>query len=222
MRIQVDDFGLERRLSDVEARQMPFAKSRALNRTALDFQKEMRDSLPKKFTIRSGTTKRFLERMIKIEKFDRSNKNKLSVTVGIQGPGFFPSETDNRAKILARHELGGTFSAFPFYLPAPGLRGATREIPRKLYPSNLRLAPRRTPTDYLPALKKGKLRTFIIPGVGIFQRQSKDEIDSIWFFKEQIHLKPRLGFYDTAIKVVNDRWQKNFVESFAFAVRTAR
>jgi hypothetical protein len=222
MRVQVTDFGVSRYLTDVQQRQLPFATSKALNQTALDFQQAMRDSLPRKFTIRSGTTKRFLERMIKIEKFDRSTKNKLSVTVGITGPGFFPSETDDRAAILARHEKGGTFSAFPFYLPAPGLRGATQEIPRKLYPANLRLAPRRTPTDYLPALKKGKLRTYIIPNVGIFQRQGKDEIDSIWFFKERITLKPRLGFYDTAVKTVEERWAKNFTDSLAFALRTAR
>ncbi|HET7552182.1 MAG TPA: hypothetical protein VFK04_12900 [Gemmatimonadaceae bacterium] len=222
MRIQVTDFGVSKLLSDVEQRQLPFATSKALNQTALDFQRTMRESLPKKFTIRSGTTRRFLERMIKIEKFDRSNKHKLSVTVGITGPGFFPSVSDNRAAILARHEKGGTFTAFPFYLPAPGLRGATKEIPRRLYPSNLRLAPRRTPTEYLPALRQGKRRTFIIPGVGIFQRQSKDEIDSIWFFKERVTIKPRLGFYDTATKTVEDRWAKNFADSLAFALRTAR
>ncbi|MGH7635796.1 MAG: hypothetical protein ACRENC_18865, partial [Gemmatimonadaceae bacterium] len=195
----------------------------ALNRTALDFQSAMRTALPQRCTIRSSVTLNFFTRMIKIATVDRATKQFPTVTISIAGPssGSIGAQAQ-KAQLLARHELGGVHTAPLFFIPAPGLRSASSNIPKALYPVNLGLTPRKLIAGgSTGGGTQGKRRTYVVPGVGIFQRISKDETDLLWLFRQRIVLKPRLGFYATAQATVQSRWIPNFSRAFAEAIHTA-
>lgn len=223
MKITVDTAAFAARLNATEQRQLPFAIALALNHTANDVQAAVRATLPQRFTIRSSVTLNFFNRMIKIATADRATKQVHAVTVGIAGPasGSIGAEAQ-KAALLARHELGGVHTAPVFFLPAPGLRTASSNIPKALYPVNLGLTQRKLIAGGSAAGgSQGKRRTYVVPGVGIFQRISKDETDLLWLFRQRITLKPRLGFTTTATATIETRWIPNFAAAFAQAISTA-
>lgn len=228
--IVVDTDKATRFLTDVEKRQIPFATSLAINRTADEALAQAKRHAFSVFTFRD---KRFPQFMFK--HIERSNKNKLLARVGITGP---------KASILTRHEKGGLFTASdpfkPFYIPTAELRPTKgTAIPRNMYPKALRLMERGAPSGTLPAMGKmsrtgkpmfkGKRRTFTIPSpsgrpIGVFQRygSGRRHIRMLWRYVDRLNVPPRLKFEETAAKVVNERFELNFDGFLQKALQTAR
>ncbi len=220
MNVTVDTRAFAAACDDIAKRQLPYAVSLAMNRTGEEARNRMRNQLHLSFTIRTGQSAKFLEQQIQVT--ERSRKDNLALTVAARGPG---------AKMLARHEKGGVRVAAPFFIPTEELRPSRQSvIPRSKYPKALRLDTRRGIVGSLPALRKGKRRTFIIQSdrtpraSGIYERfgPRKDEIRALWLFRPRVTLKPRLQF----VKTVTDFWSDHFLDNLAgflgVALKTAR
>jgi hypothetical protein len=243
-------------LSQVARQQIPFALANALNKTANDVQRQVQEGLNTRFTIAPQRT-RFMARLIKRRKGeDSATKASLVARVRVEGPETVTGR-DPAAPLLTRHEQGGTHTRPPdltqFYLPTDEIRPSDRSlVPRALYPSSLRLVPRRSPDGVLPAKKRGKVRTLAgkaisnrarraqgLEGVGgtftindpdtgrplgIYQRTGRGRRDlrKLWSFRTKVSLRPRLAFHATAKQVVPQRISENFSRALAQAIRTAR
>jgi hypothetical protein len=166
----------------------------AINRTIEEGQAAERSSMASNFIDRRSG---FLNRMVKIAPGDRPTAANIVGNLRIIGP----EGAEDRAAILTRHEDGGTRTTGGgysddlstrigglFYIPTTVIRPQFSSIvARKLYPTNLRLVPRR---DVVGTLKpktrttssgrivlEGDQRTFVLLGanggapIGIFQRK---------------------------------------------------
>jgi hypothetical protein len=178
------------------AKQSAFALANAFNRTLDEGQIAQRAGIHSRFTLR-GRSAPFLDRLVKRRREDFATRERLVGRLRIEGP----EGQAARAALLTRHELGGTRGtgqggpsidprhslAGYFYLPTKAIRPSfSAEVPRRIYPSNLRLVDRQDVSGVLPAKVhttgsgksqlRGKDRTFVIfssgthQPIGIFQR----------------------------------------------------
>src|SRR4051812_22898085 len=135
------------------AKQVAFATALAMNRTLDEAQAEERIGINERFTLRPRG-RAFINRLVKRRREDFATPQRLTARLRIEGP-----ENDlDRAQILTRHEDGGTRSPSGgggsidptyqtkglFYIPTNVIRPTfPSEVPRRLYPANLRLTERR-------------------------------------------------------------------------------
>lgn len=192
--------------TDGIAKQAAFATALAMNRTLDEAQEAERQGIAERFTLRPRG-RAFINRLVKRRREDFATATRLTARLRIEGP-----EGDlDRGQILTRHEDGGTrqptsggYSIDPayrikglFFVPTPIIRPSfPSEVPRRLYPANLRLTERRDVVGKLGARTRitrhgsaadalqgrarlqvqGKERTFILNApntdrpLGIFQR----------------------------------------------------
>jgi hypothetical protein len=182
LRVRVDGPGL----SSVP-KQAAFAMALTINRTLDETQAAVRARIRQRFTIRPRGAS-FIYRLVKRRREDFADRKRLTGRLRIEGP-----ESDlARAKILSRHEEGGSrttgaggYSIDPsfrlkgfFFVPTDQLRAPfSAEVLRAMYPANLRLTERRAieggttaPNVHHTAAGKlqlkGKRRTFVLLSAG--------------------------------------------------------
>lgn len=248
--IQVDAKGALAYLGDLNHKQMPFAVSVALNRTAEDGLAALRRVVPTEFTLRD---KNLMDAVAprQIARPNRASKANLSVIL----------ETEGKGRILDPFEFGKAkvqkSADAPVAVPTRNLRFTqTTVIPKKWYPHNLGLTPRSDPggnkyyalgrgaiKNKLSPIKrtstgkiqvKGKLRTFVLDprygmnvdekarGVYVRIGPSREDIRLLWSYREQVPRPKIFKFEDTVRKTVEARWVPNMEGAFAFALRTAK
>lgn len=231
------------------AKQVPFAVSVALNRTAEDALAALRREIPQRFIVRNARLLRFVAPpFLPIE--NRARKDRLVARL----------ETEGIGRILNPFETGipkvGT-PLLPVAIPTPHLQFTKRTVvPRRWYPVNLGLVPRRDASgrgffalgknairDKKSPFKttkrgavqiKGKLRTFVLDpqhhrGIspkqrGVYVRigKDRDDIRMIWMYRDRTRRPRILRFRETVEAEVRRRWPENFRGAWAFALRTAR
>jgi hypothetical protein len=228
------------------AEQAPFAASLGINKTLYAAQKEQRARLPERFTFRSGSSASLFSRAVSVE---ATTKKNLSGGVEMKTPGGGSvgwRSGDRLASMFYRHEVGGSristalyragnqLVSEGFFIPAEGLRGPSKPVPRSLYPKAIGVALRRQVEGgegfASTVKKKSKRRThtrsyFVIPGVGIFQREhhaEHTEVDSVWFFHHRVTIKPRLRFIETVQRVVIEQLPTHVEAAVRRAIATAR
>jgi hypothetical protein len=232
------------------ARKLPYAAMVALNRSDEEVQARLQQELFLKFTVRNPT---FMQRLIKIKGEDRATTQRLVARVRIEGP----EGDEKRGDVLTRHIDGGThtkagggYSIDPnfrmrgyFFIPTEVLRfPATAIIPKRLYPANLRLVPRKDIVGEMPVrtrqtkrgaiIIQGKLRTFVLnwpntdTPMGVFQRgtgakgkTNRTDINLIWYLSRSVRLKPRFPFYALARRTFEERWPINMRGAWDMAKR---
>lgn len=125
-------------LENVQQKQLPFATSLAVNRTALDAQGAVRGHVRQAFTLRK---EQFVLQRVKIEKGDFSTK---------RFPSAFRVKIDNAKgrEFLAKFESDGIKKTldptFPVAIPSTHARPQFNAlVPRNLFPTALRLVPTR-------------------------------------------------------------------------------
>jgi hypothetical protein len=213
-------------------RQLSFAVSVALNKTAKDVQQAERSSLETNFIIR----KPWVTQGITIPKF--SDKSELAPTVVIA--------LDDTRGFLAKFEDGGVKTALdptrPIAVPSLAVRPTKQDLPlRSLYPTALGLVTRHGVTGLIAPRGKvsrrgvlqlqGKRRTFVLSedmyGVqvpGVYQRfgPGKHDFRLLWAYKRSIPIPALLHFAETGLKTVAEVWATNFATAFERAMATAR
>ncbi len=191
------------------AKQVPFAAAVALNRTANKFQDAARKRLGRKFELRRRT---FLERGVaKISRSDRANKRRLSVRIHV----------DPRVSFLEKFEKGRRKVPRGAHLAIPSRevpRTAAGVVRRNLRPSALQLHRQGQSV-------KGQRRTFLVPGVGVFQRfgrKGNTSVRLLFSFKSSAPTPRTLGFELTARRTVRDEYDRQFIVAWNQAIRTSR
>ena len=177
-------------------RQAPFAMSLALNNTANEAQRAIKDSLSSRFTLRR---KAFVENTIYRQKgADFATKAKLQAVVRVSPERNF----------LAQHEEGGSkapVSGTNVAIPLPAVqpdRGTV--IPKRLRPSGLRM--------------NGQVRKVVTPQGTFLVRnrpgKGRGQLDGwrtefLYKLKRSVPIRPRLAMRDTATKAINDSFVRH-------------
>lgn len=232
--IQVDTNATEvaRWLQAFHSRQLPFATSLAINRTAKEAQRAVRNRMENEFTLRRA---RWFKAAVKIKPF--STKRSLAAQILIDPPG-----GQSRADIITRHEERGRrhpLEGQSLAVPIEARPSERRQVPKKLRIRNLEF--RLLGRSGQWTVYQGEQRTFMIrraDGSGyVFQRRGRrrrrrasagsgrgrwENVRMLYALKPSTPIEPRLGFVDTITRIVNQRFPKHFEEAFERAVRTAR
>lgn len=202
--------------------QIPFATSKAINWTALDFQRAERAHMEEIFTIRR---KSFMRQSVKIKPF--ATKTKLEAKVAIDSPG-------GRSDIFAKFEtdsIKGPFRGRSVAVPTDAVPRTGAGIIRKGWrPSQLfqntsqhgqgRVF-RQRGNVYV-----GAKNTLLIRKPGgrgtIFLRQRGGDLVALYQLVPFVRISPDLEFIETAQKTVDRTWADNFSRAFDAAVGSAR
>lgn len=185
-------------------KQLNFAASRALNDTAKDVQKGLREHLHEEFVIRRQA---FIDRSIKITKF--AKKTSLSATIAVDPPG--GADRD----VLSIHVSGGKKTA-----PSGGNVAIPTETVRpdvkKVIPKGKR--PRNLKKSFVkPGNDNGEKLLFVKQGRG-----TREKVRLAYVIRPFVKIEPRFQFHRTANEVVARSWEQNFEKAWRHAVATAK
>lgn len=218
-------------LIDLILKKTPYATNNALTRTAKELVQIERDELKTEFQVR----KQFILNRVQITKYSKPDSlwTEVSINRNVQGGDLLLTMFEEGGEKLA--ELGSE-------LAVPLTGGAARpSFAQTVRPSLLykALNIQKHVTELGKIQYKGDRRTFVIPGVGIFQRNSgrrrgrskrgdakgKDESGAtmIYSFKRAVPLRAQMHFVRTARQFVLDRfsvvWREEFVKELAGRAR---
>ena len=132
-----------------------------------------------------------------------------------------PPGGQKRADIIAKFETGGQKRARDgrhLAIPVDVRRTKVGVVSRRNRPKSFRF-------KRVGRSIRGERRTFIIPGVGIFQRvgrRKNSRIRLLFTFKTQVPIDRRLDFIANAERVVQQMFDKNFDRAFDRAISTAK
>lgn len=185
--------------------QLPFAIAKAINATAIDFQKRQQAGMRARFTIRRDWTLRG----IKINREDFANKQKLEAIVHVESDRGF----------LLKFETGGIdrpIRARSITVPVDVDRTKTGLVSGRLKGKALAFK------SVSPSTSIGRRRTFSIRGKGIFQRLPAGQTRTLFTFARSVRIDPILRFESTAVSTVRLNFESHFAREFDNAVRTAR
>jgi hypothetical protein len=183
------------------ARQLPYALNSAITRTAKEAVVAAQNEATAELQIR----KRFILNRIKILQY--SKVGNLTAIIGVD------DKVQGSPLLLGLLEEGGTKQ------PTRGPDIAiplTGEAARPAFPDAVVTALRYTNLQF--ENRQGKKKTFLIPGVGIFQRvapgSSPDSTVLIYSFKPSAPLPHQLHLRDAMIEVIGRRFAPIFTEEF--------
>ena len=213
-RITLDTKAVTAQLTDLQQKQLPFARSLAVNNLGLAFQRAERERLASIFTLRR---KDFIEKQGVKRISPADTKQNPSVTYGMDRKADFLQKFEHDTAKLPTKGAGHNIA-----IPALARRNK----------SDIVTTPNR-PKALLARLghKKGAGRVFIVEnakgrlGPGIYQttgRQGKGALKALFTLKPRVSIDPELAFEATARKVATERWSQIFDEALAFALKTAR
>jgi hypothetical protein len=188
-------------LRDFQRRQLPFAEALALTRTAQAAQKDIRDGLGERFTLRSA----FIERNVRIEP---ASKRTLQSAVLWRGPA-----GSRFGEALARQETGGTKRP----------RGRTLALPRDVKRGKSGAIPKaQRPRQILQ--RKNVFLTAAQGGAVILRRVTKSgPLRLLFFLSDQpARIQARFEFRATAAATARRVFRKEFGRAFAKALATRR
>ena len=213
-RVTLDTTQWEKDLTLLQQKQLPFARSLAINRLGEAFQKAERERIAQSFTLRRPD---FIFREGVKRLGPAATKASPTVTFGVS----------DRADFLRKFEPGETKR------PTKGA-GHSIAVPQQV---------RRNKRDLITAAnrprslvqtgkaRKGAGRVFVLKekrgriGPGVFQttgRKGKGAVKFLYGLEPQVRTPELLGFLDTAKRVANEQWPRIFLAAFDDALRTAR
>jgi hypothetical protein len=190
-----------------ESKRLAYSAVQGLNKTATDIQTAQRVNLDRKFTLRKAG---FIYRLIKVAF--------ASVGKDVPFAEVYVDPTKQRV-LLGLFEDGGTRDAAKGQNVAVPITG---EAARPSFGSLVVDAFTFTKLRFKPrdgkhggqTVYEGKQGTFLIPGVGVFQRIGQKATELIYAFKKPMKLDKRLEFTKTAEQVFKDKFEKNFNDAY--------
>lgn len=181
-------------------RQVPFAASVAMNKTAVEIQKAEQDAMQRELDQPRPST-------VKGVRVKRSNKRNLQAAVFV-----IPA-----IDAFLRYQVQGgvrppraTAEAVPFNIPL----NRYGNIPGRRAGKLQKLLNRQ---DTFSARIKGV--------AGIWQRgkgRNSRQVTLLVAYEDRTRYRPRFRFYEHANRVARIRWRRNFRRALAKAIRTAR
>jgi len=234
---------VSRVLRALYADQLPFAAMKALNRTGNAVQDAQRKGQRQRFEVRRT---QWADRSVKRGRGDFATKQRLQAIVRIEAYGD-PSRSD----VLTQHEKAGTKrpkSGKRLAIPVEARPGRSKAAYHKEKPKAFGF----TPHGKSRRVYTGDRRTFMVLNPdgsgGIYQRTGRkvrgrrrlatqgrrmasslttrrvqdQNVRTLYTFTPRGKLDARLGFEETARRVIEQEWPKAMREEFARAVRSAR
>lgn len=226
-------------------RQAPFALALGITRTTQDAQRAMQARMPQVFQLRGSEA--LFRKAVQIT---TATKTKPEGNVRVEARVNNTRDIARISRIILRHEDGGAkrddsmyrlesgkLKPLGFYLPAKGLRTASAQVPRKLYPRNIGIQIRIEASGSLfyantrkgRKVKRGQeqreLSYFVTARGGVYERRvfgSGSAVRLVWWLRREVVLRPRLGFFDTVERVMDERYRPNLLAAIDEALRTAR
>lgn len=206
VQVKVDTSNLILRLEKGQ-RRLAYTVANALNKTAKEIQAAERDRVSGSFTVRKPE---FILREAAIIKPFAS---------ATQGRAFVEIAVGQKSRLLlSTFEAGGDRPAFKGKNVAIPLTG---EAARPSFQQPVEPALRFTALRFKLArrgsrgrgvarsqVRRGELGTYLVPGVGVFQRHG-GESHLIYSFQSDVKLKPRLDFISTAQRITAERFEEN-------------
>lgn len=180
---------LDEAMSHLAGRQLPFAASLALNRTAMEARDEVREGLPQRFKLRNNWTRRGVQ---------VRTSNKANLVASVLAPGYMEIQETGGTRTPTRSRL--------LAAPAQAMQG-DRVIPRSKRPRALIDSGK----AFLLTLKDGRR--------AIFQRYGKKRKDirlAYWLTEDQQY-EDRFEFAKTVESKVARRFSVNFAAALAQA-----
>lgn len=172
------------------ADQIPFATARALTMTVRDAQGDIRDELPKRFTIRNS----WVSKGVRI---DPATKSRLEAAVGTLEPFMRLQETGGK---------GYARDASRKAVPKGAKRGRTGIIPKGQRPRALLGKPK----HFLVSTRFG---------AAVMKRKGKARypIEPLFWLKKTVPIKPRFGMQGQVEATTERRFAANWATSMAEA-----
>ena len=225
------------KLCDLILQKLPYATNNALARTARELVQVEKDALAKVFVERT----QFVPSRVQILQWPKANA--LWTVVGIN------IKSLKRPALLTWYEQGGEKEpSAGSELAVPLTGGLARPTMEQKVTARLlykRLAMQKHITATGKVQYKGDLRTFVIPGLGIFQRTGSSKklgasrrlgrklfigkqgaelrettsTTMIYRFRTGVPLRARMQFIPTAEKFVRGRFQAIWIEEFVKELR---
>jgi hypothetical protein len=202
--VTIDTKELRKRFEE-RAKSVAFNTANALNETALKIQIAERVNLDRTFTLRRA---QFMYQRIKMFAFASVRQNRPFAEIGI----------DQKPRLLlGMFEQGGTkVSEHGKSVAVPITGGPARptfrqSVPQPLYVTKLGIR-RRKVRRGKPQLK-GKLGTFVIPQVGIFQYLNR-VTKLLYAYVRAPQLQPVLHFTDVALGTFHKVWPKEWEKAW--------
>jgi hypothetical protein len=216
-------------LTDLLLRKLPYCTNNALTRTAKEVVDVERDELKREFNVR----KQFILNRVKILKYSKADSlwTYVGIDTDVQGGPLLLTEYEDGGE--KEPELGSEV-AVPITGSAARPTMGQKVTPSLMY-KKLNLLKHITSTGAVQY--KGDKRTFVIPGVGIFQRTnsrqrktrakrgiaagsgSDENIVLLYRFEPSAPLHQQMHFVQTARDLVNTRfkviWTEEFVKEMA-------
>ena len=200
------------KLSATVLRQLPFAMNQAINRTAKLAVEAGRLEVETHFTIR----KAWILNRVRVLQY--SNTGTLTAVVGID------PRVQGAPLLLGFFEEGEGGVKEPIHGPelAVPLTGGPA---RPSFPDPVQTQFRYTNLQFTE--RKGRKKTFIIPGVGIFERvkpqehRGDDSIVMVYAFKPSVPLRTRMEIRRVMEEMIRLRFGQIFAEEFRNDILTA-
>jgi hypothetical protein len=224
--ITVDANDVLANLKSIREDQVPFALSKAINDTALQFQRVELAHIHQAFTLRRPS---WIDQSVRITHF--AKKTEPWATIGIHPPG-----GDQRADILGKFEdqtqktasAGGSLA-----IPIDVKRNKFDIVTKGQRPRAFQFEKERTNTSTGITIYRGKSRTFMVKfgdGRGwIFKRVGAGAHGSLfegtqvlYALKPEVAIHANLDFESNAVAVVEGAWHANFEAAYEAALATAR
>lgn len=200
------------RLTSEALRQLPYAANNAITRTAQEAAAAAQLEASSHLQIR----KNFLLRRIRVLQYSRAGN--LTAIVGVD------ENVQGSPLIIGLLEEGqsgekkgstGEGVAVPL-TGSPARPSFPRSVPSKLFYQRLAMEAHTTKSGKIQM--KGKQRTFVIPGLGIFQRTGAKRSGSksvlIYSFKPSAKLGPHVRLREAMLRVIGERFAPIFTEEF--------
>lgn len=177
-----------RSMEEASRRHVPFALARALTWTAKDAQSDVREDLPKRFTLRNSWVKNGI-------RITPATKGSPQAIVGSLEP------------FMERQEKGGTKRSQGGHRVSVPKEKPTKVIPRSQRPTAMRKRPR----VFMVATAHGA-------GILRRQGRARYPVQVLYWLKRGVQVKPAFGFKGTTGGTVQTRFGPNFVESLSQAM----
>lgn len=180
-----------------------YAVVNAINKAAKELQKRIQDNAQQEFNIRKPFA---LRQAAIIKPFASVGKSRAyaEISVGQKDRLLLPELASKENEKRLPFTPGARRVAVPFLNGAPRARSRA-EIPKAMHIRNLRLkrskkarAKKMDGTVKQTEVWQGLQKTYMIPSVGIFQRQGSGESKLIYSFDEDVPLPNRFDFIDIA------------------------
>ncbi|MBF0138605.1 MAG: hypothetical protein HQL65_20450 [Magnetococcales bacterium] len=210
LNISFNDAAFKKALAQAE-KQMRFAASVALTKTAQDAQEEVKRQLPKRFKIRTG----WLAKGIRIR---AARKEKLSASILVKDAFMELQESGGERKSTSGKSMGIPIGARPDEMSVtrpskyPGeLLKKTRYFISPITKKSV-TARSRERSNIKRRMHNKEIDATHVGKMALWHRRGKKRlpIDLIYIFEKKVHIPPRFGFHDTAKKVVLDRFPRRF------------